>query len=159
MPAHYLAQLNVSRLLAPLDSPQLADFVANLEPINALADASPGFIWRLQSDGGNATDIQLYDDRMIIVNMSVWADYEALKAFAFQSAHAPVMQRRREWFDRFPTAYMALWWIEAGHRPTLTEARERLEHLDRHGPTAFAFTFRQRFEPPVSTTDPATEMK
>lgn len=147
MPTHHLAQINVSRLLAPLDSPRLADFVANLEPINALADHSPGFVWRLQSNGGNATDIQLFDDRMIIVNMSVWTDFDSLKAFAFQSAHAPIMKRRREWFAQFPTAYMALWWIEAGHTPTLPEARERLEHLDQHGPTAFAFTFRQVFRP------------
>ena len=158
MPTHHLAQINVSRLLAPLDSPLLADFVANLAPVNALADQSPGFVWRLQSEGGNATDIQLFDDRLIIVNMSVWENYDALKAFAFRSAHAPVMRRRREWFAQFPTAYMALWWIAAGQLPTLTDARDRLEHLDRYGPTAFAFTFRQAFDPPaVSGKPPAKQ--
>ncbi|MBC8151645.1 MAG: DUF3291 domain-containing protein [Bacteroidetes bacterium] len=150
MTTHHLAQINVSRLLAPLDSPQLADFVANLEPINALADHSPGFVWRLKSTGGNATDIQIFDDPMIIVNMSVWTDIDALKNFAFTSAHAPVMKRRREWFETFPTAYMALWWIDAGHIPTLAEARHRLEHLDQHGPTAVAFTFKRLFDQPAA---------
>ena len=149
MSAHHLAQINVSRLLAPLDSPQLADFVANLEPINALAEASSGFVWRLKSDGGNATDIQVFDDTMIIVNMSVWSDLDALKNFAFNSAHTPIMKRRREWFEKFPTAYMALWWIEAGHVPTPAEARQRLESLDQHGPTEFAFTFQYLWNPPV----------
>jgi hypothetical protein len=140
-----LAQVNISRLLFPLDSPELADFVANLEPINALADAAPGFVWRLQADGGNATDIRVFDDPMIIVNMSVWTSPDALRAFAFGPAHAAIMRRRGEWFSRFPTHATALWWVPAGHVPTPDEARLRLESLDRLGPTPEAFTFRSLF--------------
>ena len=148
MPAYQLAQVNVARLLAPLDSEQLAGFVANLEPINALADQSPGFIWRLKGEGGNATGSQAFDDAMILINLSVWESIEALRRFAFDSAHAPVMRRRREWFDKFETAYAALWWIESGHIPTPAEAIQRLQSLDQWGPTPFAFSFRKQFDQP-----------
>ena len=150
MPAYHLAQINIARLLAPLDSAQLVDFVNNLEPINTLADQSPGFVWRLKTEEGDATSIQAFDDSMIIVNMSVWESVEALKNFAYASQHALIMKRRREWFDRFPSAYMVLWWIERGHIPTPLEARQRLDSLDQHGPTAFAFTFRNLFDSPDS---------
>jgi hypothetical protein len=148
MPTYQLAQVNVARLLAPVDSEQLTDFVANLEPINALADQSPGFIWRLKSEGGNATDSKAFDDTMILINLSVWESIEALRQFAFDSAHAPVMKRRREWFEKFQTAYVALWWIESGHIPTPDEALQRLQSLDQYGSTPFAFTFRQPFAKP-----------
>lgn len=148
MSTYQLAQVNIARLKAPLDSVQLTDFVANLEPINALADQSLGFIWRLKSEGGNATNIKAFDDTMIIVNMSVWESIEALKSFVFNSAHTPVMKRRQEWFEKFQASYMALWWIESGHIPTPEEARQRLESLDQNGPTEFAFTFRKLFDKP-----------
>lgn len=148
MPAYQLAQVNVARLLAPLDSEQLTDFVANLDPINALAEQSPGFVWRLKKEEGDGTTIQAFDDSMIIVNLSVWETVDALKIFTYDSAHVAMMKRRREWFSRFQTSYMVLWWIEKGHIPTPQEARQRLEMLDEHGPTALAFTFRVLFDSP-----------
>jgi hypothetical protein len=148
MPTYQLAQVNVARLLAPLDSEQLAGFVASLEPINALADQSPGFIWRLKTEAGNATGSKAFDDTMILINLSVWESIEALRRFVFDSPHTPVMKRRREWFDKFKTAYVALWWIESGHIPTPDEAIQRLHSIDQYGSTQFAFTFRQPFDKP-----------
>ena len=150
-----LAQLNIARLSAPIDSPQLAEFVANLDRINALAEASPGFIWRLQTDDGDATAIRHFGEDML-VNMSVWADVESLHQFAFKSAHTDIMRRRREWFDRMEEAYMVLWWVPAGHRPSLAEAEARLKLLREKGPTADAFTFRQSFPPPSENEHPAS---
>ncbi len=141
-----LAQINVARLLAPIDSPELAEFVAQLEPINRLADTSPGFVWRLQSDDGDATSIRVFDDEMIIVNLTVWESIEALRAYAYTSGHVGVLRRRREWFERLAKAHFALWWVEVGHLPTVVEAQDRLERLRRDGPTPAAFTFRTPFE-------------
>lgn len=149
-PRFELAQVNIGRLLAPVDSPIIADFMAALDPINALADTSPGFIWRLQTAEGNATALHSFDDALIISNMSVWASIEALRAFTYTSAHTGVMRRRREWFEAYESAYMALWWVPAGHRPTIEEAKERLAAMDRDGATPFAFTFRAPCEAPVS---------
>jgi hypothetical protein len=139
---HQLAQINIGRMLAPLDDPIMADFVANLDPINALADTSPGFAWRFQTPEGNATAERPYDDDRIIVNFSVWADAESLRQYVYQSAHAAIMRRRREWFERMTDMFIALWWVPAGHRPSIAEAVERLEHLRRHGSSPYAFTFR-----------------
>jgi hypothetical protein len=147
-PRFELAQVNIGRLRAPVDSPLIADFMAALDPINALADVSPGFIWRLQTTEGNATSLHSFDDELIISNMSVWVSIEALRAFTYTSGHTGVMRRRREWFDSYESAYMALWWVPVGHRPTIEEAKERLAILDRDGPTQEAFTFRQPFEAP-----------
>jgi hypothetical protein len=149
VPRFQLAQVNIGRLLAPVESPQIADFMAALDGINALADSSPGFVWRLQTAEGNATSLHSFDDPLIISNMSVWDSIEALRAFTYTSAHTGIMSRRREWFERYVTAYMALWWIPSGHRPTIEEAKERLTLLDRLGPTADAFTFRVPFDPPA----------
>jgi len=151
MSAFQLAQINVGRLVAPYDSPPLTEFVANLGVINALADASPGFVWRLTGAGNDATDIQAFDDPMVAMNMSVWESLEALAAFAYRSAHRDFMRRRREWFEAPGEAYMALWWVPAGHRPTPPEGRARLEALRRDGPTPFAFSFREPFPPPGAT--------
>ncbi|WP_437926272.1 DUF3291 domain-containing protein [Sorangium sp. So ce291] len=149
MPSHHLAQVNIALPLEPLDSARLADFVAALDPVNALADAAPGFVWRLKTDGGNATAVRAFGDDRILVNMSVWASAEALSDFVFRSpGHAAVMRRRREWFVPMKEAITALWWIPAGHTPTVAEAEERLEHLRQHGPTPRAFTFRQLFAAP-----------
>jgi hypothetical protein len=137
-----LAQLNIAQLKAPLDSPELADFVASLERINALAEGSPGFVWRLKDESGNATGLRHFGPDYI-VNLSVWRDAESLHAFAFESDHVQVMRRRREWFQRMAEAYLVLWWIPAGHRPDLAEAARRLDHLRRNGPTPEAFTFRE----------------
>lgn len=150
--AFELAQVNVGRLLAPIDSAEIAEFVAGLEPINRLADRSPGFLWRLTTPDGDATAIRPFDDDLILVNMSVWDSLESLRAFTYSSAHVGVLGRRREWFERMTTAHMALWWVKAGHRPTVVEARVRLERLRRDGPTPLAFTFRMSFEPDVAGT-------
>ena len=148
---YHLAQINIGRALNRLDTPLMAAFVAQLDAINALADASPGFVWRLQTDDGNATAIRAYDDERMIVNMSVWESLEALTAFVYASAHRPVMRRRREWFERFDGRYMALWWVPTGHRPDIAEAKERLEQLRVHGPTPFAFSFAQAIPAPDAT--------
>ena len=144
-----MAQLNVGRLRAPIDDPRIDDFRSNLAPINALADASPGFVWRLQSDSGNATDIQAYDDPLMIVNMSVWDSIDRLFDFAYRTSHTKVMNRRKEWFDPLPGPHMVLWWIPAGTVPTVEEAKRRLDYLAAHGPTATAFTFKVRFPAPA----------
>jgi heme-degrading monooxygenase HmoA len=140
---HQLAQVNIARLVAPLDSPRLSGFVSRLDDINALADAMPGFVWRLQTPEGDATALRPYDDDRILVNMSVWESLEALQDYVYRTPHAEVMRQRREWFEKMTEAFVALWWIPVDHRPTVAEARERLEHLRAHGPTSRAFTFRQ----------------
>jgi hypothetical protein len=145
---YHLAQVNIGRILAAIDSPVMAGFVEQLDAINALADATPGFVWRLQTEDGDATAIRPYDDEWILMNMSVWESPEALHAYVYRTAHADVLRRRREWFARMTEAYVALWWVPAGHRPTVAEAVERLEMLRTRGPTPHAFTFRQLFPPP-----------
>jgi hypothetical protein len=149
--SYHLAQVNVAQLAAPLDSPRLADFVAALDPINALADDAPGFVWRLQTEDGDATAIRAFPDDRIIVNLSVWESVEALADFVYRSDHAGVMRRRREWFEPM-TVYVTLWWVEPGHVPTVAEAKERLELLEEKGPTPFAFTFRTPFASPDATS-------
>ena len=149
---YHLAQVNIGRTLAPLDHPQLAGFVARLDEINALADGSPGFVWRLQTDAGNATSVRAYEDDSILFNLSVWESAEHLKAFVYGSAHATVMRQRRQWFERFKGVYTALWWVGAGHSPAVHEAKERLEHLEAHGPTPRAFSFATLFPAPDSTS-------
>ncbi len=163
MTNHQLAQLNIATLLAPLDSPQLADFVDNLDRINALAESSYGFIWRWDEsydlDGhaaANGSDPEapahpFGDD--VVVNLSVWLDVEALQAFAFRSDHVAIVRRRREWFAKMDLAYMVLWWVPDGHRPSVNEAAERLAMLRERGPSIEAFTFREAFPPPIATTE------
>ena len=142
----HIAHVNISLPRAPLGSPLLADFVAALEPVNALADRSPGFVWRLQLSDADTMQARAVDDERLIVTLSVWESLEALRAFSYDSApHREALQRRREWFCTLDRSGYALWWIAAGHRPTPAEARERLEHLDEHGPTPFAFTFARSF--------------
>lgn len=142
-----LAQLNVGVIRAPLESPQMADFVANLDRINALAEGSPGFVWRLQTEEGNATALRPRGEDFL-VNMSVWADVASLERYVYRSMHVEFMKRRREWFERLSDTYLALWWVPAGHRPSVEEALARLDRVRRDGPTAHAFTFRQAFSPP-----------
>lgn len=137
----HLAQVNIARALAPLDDPQMAGFVARLEEINALADGSPGFVWRLKTEEGNATSLHPYDDERILFNLSVWRTPEDLQQFVYRSAHAEVMRQRKSWFERFKDAHMALWWIAPDHIPTIAEAKERLAYLQLNGESEFAFTF------------------
>ncbi len=127
----------------------MAEFVVNLDRINALADTAPGFIWRLQADDGNATSLRPYDET-IIVNMSVWADPDALRAYAFRGDHIAIMRQRKQWFAKFEGAYTALWWIPAGHIPSVEEAKERLDHLRIYGESAYAFSFKKLFPMPQS---------
>jgi len=141
----HIAQVNIGRVKAPLEDPLMAGFVARLDEINALADRSPGFVWRLQTSEGNATSLRPYDDDRILVNMSVWETIEHLQEYVYRTAHAELLRERHDWFEKFAGAYAALWWVPAGHRPGMDEAKERLAHLETHGPTPFAFTFRQRF--------------
>jgi hypothetical protein len=152
-----LAQMNVGRLLAPHGDPQVKPFFDALDRVNALAEASPGFVWRLQSDAGNATDIQPTADPLFIVNMSVWTDTQTLFDFVFRSAHAPEMAKRRTYFERLEGAIQALWWVPAGHTPSVDEGLSRLWRLDRYGPTPQAFTFKQRFPAP-GQLEPAVNM-
>ncbi len=155
---YHLAQVNIAHMLAPLDDPLMAGFVEQLDTINALADASPGFVWRFQSVEGNATSVRAYDDPRILFNMSVWESLEALTAYVYASAHRPVMQRRRQWFARSDSPYMALWWAPRGHRPGVEEAKERLDSLRAHGPTPFAFTFKTPFPTPDGSSAPQAQL-
>lgn len=146
----HLAEVNVAYMRAPQDDPLLADFVARLDEINALAERSPGFIWRYISDSRDP-DAREYDDAMVLFNMSVWRDIDALHDFTYRTAHAQLFANRKKWFDdamaRMQSRSMALWWIPAGHIPGVDEAKQRLRQLTAEGPTAAAFTFKQRFSP------------
>ncbi len=143
----HLAQLNVARLLEPLDSPRLADFVGALDEVNAVADGAPGFVWRLQTESGNATDVRPWGDD-VIVNMSVWESVESLRAYVYGPEHAAVLRRRREWFNVLGTPHVVLWWVPDGHLPDLVEAGARLAGLERDGPGPEAFTLRVPFPVP-----------
>jgi hypothetical protein len=145
--AMHLAQVNIGRIKAPLDDPIMAGFVSRLDEINALAEATPGFVWRLQTDEGNATALRPYDDDRILVNLSVWRTMEELREFVYRSRHVELLRAREEWFEKFERPYAALWWIPAGHIPSVGEAKERLARLEEDGPTPFAFTFQQPFPP------------
>jgi hypothetical protein len=148
MSRYQIAQVNVGIIKGPMDSPVMADFAANLDRINALADGFPGFAWRLQTEEGDATSIRPFENENLLINMSVWRDVASLNEYVYSSAHVELMRRRREWFERMQEAYLALWWIPAGHRPTVAEAIVKLELLRAKGPTGDAFTFRKAFPPP-----------
>ena len=147
MSRYHLAQLNIAMLREPLESPSMADFVANLERINALAEASPGYLWRLQDEAGDATAIRPFGAE-VLVNLSLWRDMQSLSDYVYKSAHSEMLKRRREWFDKAEQAHMVLWWVPADHRPGVEEAAERLAHLRAHGSSAHAFGFRQAFAAP-----------
>ena len=150
-----VAQLNIGRLKAPTDDPLVAGFMAALEPINAIADDAPGFVWRLQTEDGDATAIRPYHDDRMLVNMSTWASVEALADFVYRTAHRDVMAQRRRWFEKLDEVFTVLWWVPAGHRPTTDEAKARLAHLAEHGLIVHAFTFR-RPVPAPDAEDAAT---
>lgn len=145
---YHLAQLNVGRAVAPLDDAQLADFMNWLDGINALAERSPGFVWRLKGDNGNNTSLKVSDDPQFIVNLSVWASIDDLHAFTYRSEHKAVFARRYEWFERADGPNMVLWWVPAGTLPDASQALDRLRRLAEAGPTADAFSFKHRFPPP-----------
>ncbi|WP_373388472.1 DUF3291 domain-containing protein [Pseudomonas alcaligenes] len=147
MSRYHLAQLNIASMKEPLESPGMADFVNNLARINALAEASPGYVWRLQDEAGDATAIRPFGDE-VLVNLSLWRDVQSLSDYVYKSAHTEMLKRRREWFAKVEQAHMVLWWVTAGHRPSVEEAAARLAHLREHGATAHAFSFRQAFAAP-----------
>jgi hypothetical protein len=145
---YQLAEINIATFRVPVSDPVNAGFVAQLDRVNALAESAPGFVWRLVGDGNNALDIQAFDNPNTAVNMSVWKDVDSLMSFVYRNEeHRAIMRRRREWFDRMEF-YVALWWIEAGHRPTIAEGKARLDMLSRVGPSAHAFLFNKPFPPP-----------
>ena len=146
---YQLAQINIGRLVAPIDDPRIAEFVAQLDPINAIADRAPGFVWRLQSESGNATDIAYNEDPSIKVNMSVWESLDALREYAYKSDHMKVFRDRAKWFEKMDKPHYCLWWIPVGHIPTVAEGRERLEHYQKHGATPYSFWFSQCFPEPA----------
>jgi hypothetical protein len=159
LPTHHLAQYNVAKLVAELDDPRLADFIANLDRINRLGDRSPGFVWRHQNADGNSTGTRVGTDPLVVINFTVWESIEALFEYTYHSDHVEVFRRRRDWFeDHGGQHYLAMWWIPAGHVPTVEEAEERLTHLKAHGPTEYAFTFKQRFPAPRSAPPVAAEL-
>ena len=147
MTKYHIAQINIGRIKGPLDGPIMAGFMARLDEINALADGSPGFVWRLQTSEGNATYFRPYDDDQILMNMSVWETVEDLRHFVYHTMHVELLRQRQEWFENFAGVYLALWWVPVGHIPGIDEAKKRLAHLDAHGPTQFAFTFKKVFQP------------
>lgn len=145
---YQLAQLNLARFALPQAHPSNADFISSLDRVNKIAESQPGFVWRLTGEGNDALDVQTSDDPNVIVNMSVWSDMEALAAFVYRNEeHLSIMRRRKEWFDKMDF-YLVLWWVEAGHIPTVDEAKEKLNSLVEFGPSSAAFTFRYPFSAP-----------
>lgn len=147
MAIHHLAQLNIATMRGALDSPVMADFVAGLDEINAIAERSRGYVWRLETDDGNATALRPFGDD-VLVNLSLWTGLEELRSFVFDTMHAQFLRRRREWFERMDAAFVVLWWVPDGTRPTVDDARARLELLRTQGPSPEAFTIRTPFPPP-----------
>lgn len=152
MNSSHLAQINIARMVAPLADPRMAEFVAQLAEINALAERSPGFVWRLQGESGDATSIAL-SDPTLLVNISVWESIESLHAYTYRSAHARVMRDRKKWFSKLDGPYYALWWVPYGHLPSVAEGEARLALLAAHGASERAFWFGTRF---AAAADDAT---
>lgn len=146
---YHLAQVNIARMVAPLDNPVMTEFVDNLDRINALAESSPGYVWRLKGDGNDATSLRPYDDEMIIVNLTVWKTVEDLQQYVYHTAHTEIMRKRKQFFSKMEKPFMCMWWIPAGHIPDVQEAKTHLDHLQAHGESDYAFTFRRIFSPPA----------
>ena len=148
MPAYHIAQLNIARMIAPLDDPMMADFVAYRGPINEVADASPGFVWQFPIAEDDMSSYGLYGEELILINYTVWDSIEALKEFTYKTIHADAFRKRRKWFEKMAEHYLALWWIPAGHIPTWDEAATRLDALRANGETPYAVSFRSSFPAP-----------
>jgi hypothetical protein len=146
--AYHLATSNFARMLGTYEDEVMAGFVARLEPLNAVADASPGFVWRYQDEAGEAAEIRVFDDEKILFNMSVWESIDALQNYAYHTNHLEALQSRAKWFERSTRPSLVLWWIPAGHIPTVEEAKQHFDILWRDGPSAAAFTFKKRFASP-----------
>jgi uncharacterized protein DUF3291 len=151
MESYHVAQVNIGKIRAELDDPIMAGFVGRLDEINVLAEGSPGFVWRLKEEQGkgqgNATYLRPFSDERMLLNMSVWKSVEELRHYVYHTAHVELLRERHAWFEKFAGSYTTLWWVPEGHLPGIDEAIKRLEHLEAHGPTQFAFTFKQVFEP------------
>ena len=145
MSNYHLAQFNYARMVAPLDSPIMAGFVAGLDALNVLAELSPGFVWRHVGENNNSTSVRPYPDEMLIINYSIWQDIETLKHYTYKTVHGKFMVRRREWFEKVHEAYLVMWWVPAGYSPSVDEAKAKLAYLQQHGPTPAAFHFRAPF--------------
>jgi hypothetical protein len=152
---YHVAQINIGRIVAPLDDPQIAGFIAQLDSVNALADAAPGFVWRLQTASGNATEIAYNDDPFFLLNMSVWESVETLRDFTYGTRHIEVLRDRAKWFEKLDKPHYCLWWVPAGHIPSVAEGRERLEHYQLHGATPYSFWFSKTFPVPTEEITPA----
>lgn len=144
---YQLAQINIGRMLGPIDGPVMAEFAANLDPINALAESSEGFVWRLKDDSNSATQMKFFDDEFMIVNMSVWTSVESLFNYTYKTVHNEVFRKRHNWFEKMKEMHYVLWYVPAGHQPTVAEAMERLEYLRAHGDSPYAFSFKKKFTP------------
>lgn len=147
MAGYNIAQVNIGRIRAELEDPIMSGFVNRLDEINALADASPGFVWRLIVNDGNATYLRPFDDPWMLLNMSVWESVEDLRRFVYETSHSQLLRQRHAWFEKLADVYSALWWVPAGHIPSVDEAKQRLAHLEKHGPSQFAFTFKTVVQP------------
>ncbi|WP_020598811.1 DUF3291 domain-containing protein [Spirosoma panaciterrae] len=149
MMTYHLAEINIAKMKGvSIDDPVMAEFADNLDRVNALAENSAGFVWRLKDESNNATSISPFDDEQVIINLSVWENLESLKAFTYKTFHTDFLKRRAEWFHRFGTVYMALWWVPAGHLPTVQEAVDKLAYLQENGTTELAFDFKKTYAPP-----------
>lgn len=148
MNKYHLAQINIAKARDTMDSEMMKGFVDRLDEINSLADQSSGFVWRLQTEDGDSTSIQAFDDPNLIVNMSVWENLDSLRRFVYKSAHVELIRDRSAWFNKMVQAHQALWWIPNGHLPSIEEGKERLHHLEKNGPTEYAFTFAKAFNGP-----------
>lgn len=149
---YHLAQVNIAKALAPLDSPVMQGFVEQLEHINQLAEASPGFVWRLQTEAGDATALKPFEDERIIVNMSVWESLAALKHYVYSGEHLRVLRDKKQWFEKPGAPILALWWVPAGHTPSIAEAKQVLVRLTEQGPSVEAFSFAKPFPAPEQRT-------
>ena len=148
MSGYQLAQINVALAWHEMDSIQMQGFVSRLEEIDSLADHAPGFVWRLQTEEGDSTSIRVFNDPLMLINLSVWEDVEALRQFVFKSAHVELLKNRAQWFRKMDTNYLALWWIPHGHVPSVEEAKEKLEYIRAHGPSQEAFNLAKPFPSP-----------
>jgi Domain of unknown function (DUF3291) len=147
---YYLAQINIALMKAPIEDPVMAEFAAALNEVNAVADRSPGFVWRLQTSSGNATNIRAYSDSRMLVNLSVWRSVEQLKAYVYNSLHGDFFVRRRQWFEKYQGEHFAMWWIPSGYLPTVEEGKAKLDYLALHGDSPECFTFAKPFYSPVN---------
>ncbi|QCW99386.1 DUF3291 domain-containing protein [Aggregatimonas sangjinii] len=142
---HYLSQVNIARMIAPIDSPMMADFVDNLDRINEIAEKHQGFVWRLKGEQNDATAMRVFEDDFLIINMSVWKSMDALFKFTYSSEHVAILKRKKEWFSAMKDMHMAFWYLPLGHLPTPDEAKARLQYLNQNGETPYAFTFKSKY--------------